>query len=162
MSRPFEIEEIKGAVFGCARNKSPGPDGFSLAFFQDFWDTIKADILQFFRDFWESGIINKSVNETFICLIPKKINACKAKDFRPISLVTGLYKILAKVLAERIKQVLGKTISIFQGAFVKGRQISDLILIANEVVEETKRSKRKERCSKLTSRRLTTWWTGIF
>lgn len=143
LTLPFEEEEIKKAIFGCERNKSPGPDGFSMAFLQDFWGIIKRDVISFFTEFWESGIINKSVNETFICLIPKKSNACRAKDFRPISLVTCLYKVLAKVLAERIKKVLDKTISKFQGAFVKGRQICDLILIANELVEETRRTNKK-------------------
>ena len=109
LSLPFTEDEIRAAVFACGRNKSPGPDGFSLAFFQDFWETIKHDIIQFFEEFWETRVINKSVNETFICLIPKKLNACRAKDFRPISLVTGLYKILAKVLAEMIKMYLKKS-----------------------------------------------------
>lgn len=58
------------------------------------------------------------------------------KDFRPISLVSSLYKILAKVLANRLKEVVGETVSKNQSAFVKGRQILDGVLVANEVVEE--------------------------
>ena len=65
------------------------------------------------------------------------------RDFRSISLVTSLYKIIAKVLTERIKLVMEDTISECQGAFVKGRQITDLVLIANEIVEEYRRAGKK-------------------
>ena len=84
------------------------------------------------------------MNETYICLIPKKTNSGKIRDFRPISLVTSLYKIIAKVLSRRLRDVLGDTISESQGAFVSRRQILDVALIANEVVEEY-RSSRKSR-----------------
>lgn len=67
----------------------------------------------------------------------------KLRDYRPISLVTSLYKIVVKVFATRLKEVMGNTISSSQGTFVKGKQIMDAALIANEVVEEV-RQKNKE------------------
>ena len=81
-------------------------------------------------------------NETYICLIPKKLNSCLIKDFKLISLVTSLYKIIAKVLSIRLKAILSETISKNQGAFVVDRQILDVVLVANEVVEEFKRKKK--------------------
>ena len=63
-------------------------------------------------------------------------------DFRPISLVGSLYKILAKLLANRLRQVIGSVISEAQSAFVKNRQILDGILIANEVVDEARKAKK--------------------
>jgi len=68
----------------------------------------------------------------------KRIN-----DFRPISLVGSLYKILSKVLANRLKLVMGRIISNSQTTFVKSRQILDDILIANEVVDETRKNKKE-------------------
>ena len=72
-------------------------------------------------EFFEGGIINAITNETYISLIPKKLNSVKIQDFRPISLVSSLYKVMAKVLASRLSEVLGSTISQAQGTFVKGR-----------------------------------------
>ena len=70
LSRPFEEAEIKAGVFGCARDKSQGPDGFSVAFYQDFWEILKDDLLSVFTEFWNSGVINNMTNETHLCLIP--------------------------------------------------------------------------------------------
>ena len=121
IERPFTEEEVKEAVFECDGNKAPGPDGFSMVVFQSQWDTVKNKIMKVFKEFYKSSIINGITNETYICLIPKKLNSCRVKDFRPISLVTCLYKIIAKVLAKKLQVVLGETIYKSQGAFVAGR-----------------------------------------
>ena len=96
----------------------------------------------FFKDFFERGKFVKSLNTTFLVLIPKKGRAEDLSDFRPISLVGGLYKLLAKVLANRLKKVVGKVVSSSQNALVKGRQILNATLIANEAIDSL--LKRKE------------------
>ena len=98
--RPFE-EEVKKAVFDCDGNKSPGPDGFTLAFFQECWEEFKTDVMSVMHDFHSSRVVNRGVNETYIALIPKKFGSCRINDFKPISLVIGLYKIISKVLVSR-------------------------------------------------------------
>ena len=82
-----------------------------------------------FAEFHRSGIINQSINVTFIVLLPKKSQTKKVSDFRPISLITYLYKIITKVLSGRLKGVLHETIHSTQGAFVQGRQILDAVLV---------------------------------
>jgi hypothetical protein len=84
------------------------------------------------NEFHEHCKFERSLNTTFVSLITKKHGADQIKDFRPISLVGGMYKIIAKLLANRLSAILGKIVSPSQNAFVKGRQILDSVLIANE------------------------------
>ncbi|RVW24309.1 LINE-1 reverse transcriptase-like [Vitis vinifera] len=121
-----------GSIVGDEWDKAPGPDGFTVAFWQSCWGFVKEEILAMFKEFHEQKTFLKSLNNTFLVLIPKKGGAEDIGDFRPISLLGGLYKLLAKVLANRLKKVIGKVVSPAQNAFVMGRQILDASLIANE------------------------------
>lgn len=105
LDQPFTEEEVWGVVRNMAGDKAPGPDGFSLAFFQSCWEVIKQDVMQVFHEFHTTRNFERSMNVTFLALIPKKPGAQECKDFRPISLVTGIYKIIAKVLANRLRSV---------------------------------------------------------
>jgi hypothetical protein len=103
--------------------KTLGPDGFSLGFLKTCLEVLKEDIMAVFREFHSKGSFERSINTTFIALIPRKASVVDIKDFHPSSLVGDVYKIISKVLANRLKHVLEKIISKSQNAFIKKRQI---------------------------------------
>jgi len=139
---PFSVDEVKAAVWDCDSYKSPGPDGVSFGFIKEFWSILKDDLMRFVTEFHRNGKLTKGINATFIALIPKIDCPRRLNYFQPISLVGSLYKILAKLLSNRLKVVIGSVVSESQTAFVKDRKILDGILIANEVVDEARRCKK--------------------
>ena len=127
-------EEVWEALKSMGRDKAPGPDGFPLEFFLFSWDVVKEDIMKVITDFDNFGFLDWRLNTTFLALLPKKDDVESMKDFRPISLIGTIFKLISKVLADRLKKVISPLISTNQGAFIHGRQILDGVLLANELI----------------------------
>lgn len=127
-------EEIKQAVWDCGVNKAPGPDGFTVEFFKKLWDLVHVDLFASIKHFFEKGKMPSGCNSSFIALIPKVKNPRFLNEFRPISLIGFHYKVIGKLLANRLANVINDLISQEQSAFVLGRQILDGPMILNEVV----------------------------
>jgi hypothetical protein len=104
---------------------------------------MKEDFMRYISEFHRNGRLAKGINATFIALIPKVSSPQRLNDFRPISLVGSMYKVLAKILANRLRLVIGSVVSDSQSAFVRGKQILDGILVANETVDEARRLKKE-------------------
>lgn len=126
------------AVWDCDSFQCLSPDGVNFGFINDFWEDLKAHLMRFVSDFHRNGKLPKGINNTSITLIPRKDCPQSLNDYHPNSLVGSLYKVLAKLLANRLRGVICIVISYTQTAFAKGRQILDGILVANEVVDEAK------------------------
>ena len=107
-------EEIKRAMCDCGTEKAPGPDGFTFRFYCHFWYLIQNDVYNAVKYFFRHGEIPKGFNSNFIALIPKITDANLVKDFRPISLIGSLYKIIAKILANRLAGKLGDIVNILR------------------------------------------------
>ncbi|GJW76620.1 RNA-directed DNA polymerase, eukaryota [Tanacetum coccineum] len=137
------MEEVKKAVWDCGIDKSPGPDGFSFGFYRHFWSIIDKEVFEAVKYFFIHSEIPKGCNSVFIALIPKIADANMVKDFRPISLIGSIYKIVTKILANRIVGVLGVLVDEVQSAFIAERQILDGPFILNEVMQWCK-TKRKQ------------------
>ncbi|XP_026459913.1 uncharacterized protein LOC113360641 [Papaver somniferum] len=135
MENEFTEAVVYDVVKKFGANKSPGPDGFSMEFYKVFLPIIKDDFMKLMNEFFRFGSWDWRVNCSFISLVPKKEDSCAPKDYRPLSLLGSAYKILSKVLANRLKTVMHKMVSDYQGAFIKGKQILDGVLIASECVE---------------------------
>ena len=92
------------------KDKASSQDGFSMAFYHHCWRVVEKDVLAVFEESYQHCKFEKFLNATFIALIPKKNDAYNVRDFWPISL-WGVYKILTKVLANRLRVVLDQLIS---------------------------------------------------
>lgn len=103
------------------RQRVPGSEGFNFNFIKSSWDIVKTDVISMVKDFWEHETLPNGLNVAFISLIPKVDHACELKDFKPISLVGYLYKIIAKILARRLKLVMSSLVSECQSSFIHGR-----------------------------------------
>ena len=141
IERMPSMEEIKEAVWSCDPSKAAGYDGFNINFIKKMWVDIGADISNFIIQFFEHGYFLEEINKTWVVLAPKVDKAEELKYFRPISMVGCLYKIIAKILSCRLKQVLPGLIGESQSAFIQKRQILDGALIANEAIWWLKKKK---------------------
>nr|GEU68998.1 putative RNA-directed DNA polymerase, eukaryota, reverse transcriptase zinc-binding domain protein [Tanacetum cinerariifolium] len=139
LERGVSHDEIKRAVWNCGDYKSPSPDGFNFEFFKKYWDVVGSDFCEAIEPFFTSGGFSKGCNLSFVTLIPKIIDAKFINDFRPISLIGCIYKVVTKVLTNRLVSVIGDLISDIQSAFVAGRQILDGPFILDEILKWCKR-----------------------
>nr|XP_016494332.1 PREDICTED: uncharacterized protein LOC107813564 [Nicotiana tabacum] len=105
LQSPFGVHEIWDSVKAYAEDKTPDPDGFSMAFFINYREVVAV-----IQNFYDQGIFEKSFNATFVALIPKKVGPKELRNFRPISLIGSIYKIISKLLTERLKKVVNKLV----------------------------------------------------
>ncbi len=134
------MEEVKKVTFQLGSDKALGPDGFNMRFYQKFWETIKEDLMCIFQELYDGNLNSGPMDYSFLCLIPKKEGAVTANDFRPISLINGVQKIISKVLANRLERVMDDIISPSQAAFLKNRYILDSFITASEIISWSHKS----------------------
>jgi len=129
-------EEIHNAVFALNKDGAPGPDGFGAVFFQTYWHIVKGDVENAVLDFFINSWMMPDFNANTLILIPKTQNADTVSQYRPIALANFKYKIISKIMADRVATIMPTIISPEQKGFIQGRQIRDCICLASEAINQ--------------------------
>ena len=127
-------EEIKNAVFDLNNEGAPGPNGFGACFFQTYWDIVHKEVTDAVIQFFQTGWLAPNYNANTLILIPKTSNADSIDQYRPIALANFKFKVITKVMADRLAKILPNIISVEQRGFIRGRNIKDCIILASEAI----------------------------
>ena len=145
LNKPISSMGIEDTVFQLGPHKAPSSNGIPAFFYHEYWSIVKSDV-NTVQAFFHSGSLFKPLNHTFITLIPKVTYPEGVNHFKPISLCNVIYKIIFKILVNRLKPLMDKLITHFQNAFIKGRNIFDNILIAHEIMNDLRKKRGEKYC----------------
>eukprot|EP00253_Pinus_taeda_P027507 PITA_27507 len=143
LDKEVTTEEIEWSIHSMPLDKTPGPDGFTVAFYRNHWEIIKKDYIRMAKNFFTKCKMGSSIKSSHLALTPKDPNPQSFDRFRPISLCNVSYKIITKILANRLKRILPSLISENQGGFVPRRHITDNVILIQEAIHSS--ISRKER-----------------
>lgn len=137
LTSPVTMKELRAAFDQMDPDKAPGPDGFTTRFFKACWPLINKNLHIMVLKSQTCAKIEGSTNSAFLALIPKEKEARNFDRFRPISLCNTGYKLVTKIIANRIKGILPRLIPENQGGFIQGRQIINNIILVQEVIHSS-------------------------
>eukprot|EP00253_Pinus_taeda_P023386 PITA_23386 len=147
--KPVSMQEVEEAMAQLKDGKAPGPDGFTSNFFHEFWELISTEVWELVEESRSMHWLLPSLNSTFIALVPKGEESNTPDKFRPIALCNVIYKLISKVVANRLKPLLPLLILPEQTGYVEGRQIMDGIILSKEVIHSLKILKKPSMIMKL-------------
>lgn len=145
LNKPIIDAKIEWVVHQLILKKAPRFDGIPAFFYQDFWSLVRQDILNYVHAFFHSGALLKSLNQTYLTLIPKTNFLEEVNHFRLISLCNVTYKIISKIMVSKLKPFVDILINLYQNAFIQGRSITNNILIAHEIFDILKKKKGRKK-----------------
>ena len=119
-------------------SSAPGPDGLPVTFFKTFWPTIKPEVMALFEEFYSGSMDLGRFNYGIVTLIPKVPSVSDIRQFRPITVINVIFRILAKGYANRVTLLADRMTHPNQSAFIKGRYILDGVLVLHEVLHEVR------------------------
>ncbi|CAE6196409.1 unnamed protein product [Arabidopsis arenosa] len=130
------MEEIRDTVSTMPRRKAPGPDGFPVEFLWESWEQVGKETVEAVQEFFMNGYLPRIFNATAITLIPKVQGADTLTQFRPVSCCTTVYKIIARLLKNKLKLFISDAVQGSQVGFVQGRHLCENVLLASELVSD--------------------------
>ncbi|XP_074301475.1 uncharacterized protein LOC141632870 [Silene latifolia] len=144
LGRNYLVADVQCALNQMSPYKAPGPDGFQALFYQSHWDIVSPSLCHMVLQMLHDNVFPDGLGEAFISLIPKVNNPHSVTQFRPIGLCNVSYKIITKMIVNRLKPVLSTLISPMQCSFVPKRQITDNIIIVQEILHSMRNKKGKK------------------
>ncbi|KAL2224581.1 UNVERIFIED_CONTAM: Retrovirus-related Pol polyprotein from type-2 retrotransposable element R2DM [Sesamum indicum] len=147
LCREVTAMEVKDAIFNINDNKAPGPDGYSSCFFKKAWNVVGDQVCRAVLDFFRNGRMLRQLNHTVIALVPKSEHSSSVADYRSISCCNVIYKAITKIISDRLAPALEHLIDHCQSAFIGGRNITDNIFLAQEMVQQYSRKRISPRCT---------------
>jgi mannosylglycoprotein endo-beta-mannosidase len=137
LEQVFSEAELKYAIFGLPAGKAPRPNGFTAGFYRKCWSVIKDELILEINQLHSlRGRRWNLLNSAHISLLPKGMGVCKVKDYRPVSLMHSVAKIVSKMMANRLAPCLHTMIPHSQSAFIKTRSIHDNFLYVKNAVKD--------------------------
>jgi hypothetical protein len=149
LEKPCSLEDLLNILKDFSKDKSPGPDGWTVEFFLHYFELVGEDLLGMVDESRRKGEVIKALNTTFIVLIPKANKPTTFGDYGPISLCNLCYKIIVKLLANRLRPILSKGLAEEQLGFLQGRQILDAVGTAQECLHSIKKKNHRALILKL-------------
>lgn len=143
LQAPFTVEGIDKVVKALPHNKVPGPNGFNTNFIKKCWPTISSDFYELCAAFFDGEICLQSINGSYVTLVPKNDASSLVGDFRPISLLSSSIKLITKLLANRLQQVILRLVHKNQYGFIKIRTIQDFLAWSCEYLHLSHKSKKQ-------------------
>jgi len=165
LDAPFSEEEAWLTIKSLPADRALGPDGFTGHFYKSCWPIIKADFMTALVCLQQGDARRlELLNSAYITLIPKKLEALEAKDYRPISLVHSFAKLVTKMMANRLAPHLDKLVATNQSAFTRGRCIHDNFMLVQQTIKVLHRRKISSLFLKLdiSSQKLLIQLIGLF
>ncbi|CAI7776480.1 unnamed protein product [Closterium sp. NIES-54] len=143
LTRDWTEREVRRAIKELANDKSPGKDGLPKELYQVHWESLKGPVLKMVKDFMVTGNLPEVANEAVTVLLLKKGDEMDVRNYMLITLLTSTYKILAKVVASRMKKVLSQVISREQYGFLPGKRLMDAVSLVADLIDAAKNKNSK-------------------
>lgn len=141
----LEVSMTDGEIFDALKNFKPykalGPDGLHAGFFQRFWLIVGNSVKAKVKSIFSSRVMPEYLNKTLTTLIPKCKSLESIYNYRSISLCNSIYKLVTKIIVDRLRHLLPSLVSPLQTAFVPGRKGVDNAILVQEIVHSMSRRK---------------------